>query len=574
MKKSLRFTTISIFALLFVALFYIPSSAASTDNGVPEGYVPPKYNDVPAQQFKDVFETETVEVRDIEVTCDSPGFADPFNDTVHFRVFNSTTQETEYEVDTINNIASQTLPPLQLKKNHNYIFFVEDPQYLLGTKKYVHILSEGDDMATEGAGAYDYKYVVKDESGNDQYNKEYKKLTGIKVYRRSEVSEDPRADARLCIGCPSEYYTLVTYKGNPVGAGIRFRLVSDIETITGSTDERGRLHADLLEDITYMVYLDSDTDKYVIDPFPIAVKDKSEAKEGRYAYSHATCARVDSENPIKLYDSGSIDDAYYSKQAVTSLKGRVTVSGMSFRHLLILDRVLDNSLVPEMDGKDLEVISITAVNPHRWEISKLVGTDFSITKKIEHDKLVTHVYIMDDQGNLSETGFKQVSADEVRFAINSLSVYPVVIEYDPDKSYGQVEAEEQAAKEKAEREKTEQERKNKESVWKGVIDKKLPVPVSVRTSPGKKKLTVKWKKLTAKQRKKAGSIKIEVQYSNSKKFPMDGTKSKYASKKKSSVKIGSLKPKKTYYIRVRTVKTVKGVKHVSKWSKVKKTRVK
>ena len=74
--------------------------------------------------------------------------------------------------------------------------------------------------------------------------------------------------------------------------------------------------------------------------------------------------------------------------------------------------------------------------------------------------------------------------------------------------------------------------------------------------------------------KKAGSIKIEVQYSLNKKFPMDETKSKYVGKKKASAKLGGLKTKKTYYIRVRTVKTVSGTKKVSGWSTVKKVKVK
>ena len=286
---------------------------------------------------------------------------------------------------------------------------------------------------------------------------------------------------------------------------------------------------------------------------------------------------------------------------------------MNFRHLVILDRVLDQSFAPEMSGKDFEVAGITAVNPHRWEISRLVGTDFGITKQIEHNKLVSHVYCIGRTGALQELTFRQNSADEVSFTMDSLSICPVAIEFDQEKTYEQKmaeekEAQEQAEREKAEREqaerekaerenaerekaaqekaaqekaaqekaakeKAEKERKAKEAAWKGVTDKKFPVPAKVKITAGKKKATVKWKKLTSKQLRKAGSVKIEVQYSLSKKFPMSKTKSKYAGRKKTSLKIKSLKSGKKYYVRVRTFRKIDGVKHVSKWSKVRKVKV-
>ena len=87
-------------------------------------------------------------------------------------------------------------------------------------------------------------------------------------------------------------------------------------------------------------------------------------------------------------------------------------------------------------------------------------------------------------------------------------------------------------------------------------------------------MTVRWKKLSKKQLKKAGGIRIEVQYSLNKRFPMEKTKSKYLSKKKTSVKIRSLKSRKTYYVRVRTYRGTGTAKKVSKWSKVKKIKVK
>ncbi len=576
-KRRTKRSVIRTAVILFLICLALPLSVSAADNGLPDGYEPDIYNAIPAQQFKNVFETGTITVSGIDVTADSyVSIFDP-DDTIHFRIFNSTTQETEYEVDTVNNLdGTHTLPDLELKKNHNYIFFVEDTEYVRGSSIYVQALDDGAAMATEGAGAYDYKYVVKDSEGKEQYNLRYAKLKKINVFRRSSAVEEPREEARCCIGC-TDMPVVVKYKGQPVTEQLSFRFVSDIETLQGITNYKsetagqGILYANLLEDVTYMVYLESDG--YVMDPFPIVVKDKSEYKEGRYAYNHTTCVRVDAEHPISLYDSEEemYDDPAQGdvRLSVTSLKGNVTVAGMNFRHLLILDREMDKSLASSLEGKTCEVTGITAVNPHRWEISKIMGTPFSITKKIDGGKLVTHVYYIMD-GKLNEIGFKQTSGKEVSFSMDSLSLYPVVIEYDANKTYDQKQAEGRAAREAKERKAKEA---AKEAAWKGKIDKKLPSPKIATPAAAKKAVTVKWKKLTKKQLSKAGKIKIEVQYSLDKKFPMEKTKSKYASKAKKSLKIKSLKSKKKYYVRVRTVKTVKGIKHVSKWSKVKKVKI-
>jgi len=374
---------------------------------------------------------------------------------------------TESVSDSVNEGGSQTLPTLELKKNHNYIFFVEDPEYQLGTSKYVQVLDAEAGMANDGAGAYDYKHVVKQidpESGEtrDIYNKEYEKLTSIRVYKRSEKSEAPREDARCCIGCTA-VPAVVTYKGKPVTEKLKFRFVSEVEERAGSTnyltEGEGILYANLLEDIVYMVYLDSD--KYVMDPFPIVVKDKSEYGEGRYAYNHTTCVRVDAEHPVRLYDTvaEAKNDTSLSdpNPSVKSLKGGVTVSGMSFRHLLILDRSLGEDTIEGLSGSDHAVFDVTAVNPHRWEISKIKGTDFKITKKIPHDKLVTHVYYAETTGSysrdtdaagagkLKEIKFTQKSPDEISFTIDGLSLYRLAVVYDSNKTYSQKVADDKAA---------------------------------------------------------------------------------------------------------------------------------
>lgn len=107
---------------------------------------------------------------------------------------------------------------------------------------------------------------------------------------------------------------------------------------------------------------------------------------------------------------------------------------------------------------------------------------------------------------------------------------------------------------------------------KTAYDKKLAKATLSGIRPAKKSMTIKWKKLSKKQRKTCS--KIEIQYSLKKSFPWKQTFTKAAKKTSKSIKIKKLKAKKTYYVRIRTIKTVNGVKHVSKWTKVKKVKTK
>ena len=88
-----------------------------------------------------------------------------------------------------------------------------------------------------------------------------------------------------------------------------------------------------------------------------------------------------------------------------------------------------------------------------------------------------------------------------------------------------------------------------------------------KVTPGKKKLTVTWKK----QSKQVSGYQIQYgtkkDFSNAKKLTVKGAKTVKAT-------IKGLKAKKTYYVRVRTYKTVSGVKYYSSWSKYKKIKTK
>lgn len=88
-----------------------------------------------------------------------------------------------------------------------------------------------------------------------------------------------------------------------------------------------------------------------------------------------------------------------------------------------------------------------------------------------------------------------------------------------------------------------------------------------KLKPAKKALTVKWKK-------GSGITGYQIQYSlkkNNKSANKTVTVSRASAVSK---KIGKLKKKKKYYVRVRTFKTVSGEKYYSAWSKSKAVKTK
>ena len=91
-----------------------------------------------------------------------------------------------------------------------------------------------------------------------------------------------------------------------------------------------------------------------------------------------------------------------------------------------------------------------------------------------------------------------------------------------------------------------------------------------KPSAGKKKVTVKWKKVSKKNQKKIQGIEIQV--ATDSKFKSI-VKSTTASKKKVSKTVKGLKSKRTYWVRIRAYKNASDGKHVSAW-KVKKVKVK
>ncbi len=102
------------------------------------------------------------------------------------------------------------------------------------------------------------------------------------------------------------------------------------------------------------------------------------------------------------------------------------------------------------------------------------------------------------------------------------------------------------------------------------VDKKQKgTTISKVKVAGKKKITVTWKKQTAK-----GIKGYEIQYSTDKKFKKDVKTVTVNKAKTTSKTIKKLTPKKKYYLRIRTFKKSGKQKIYSKWSKAKNVKVK
>ena len=97
----------------------------------------------------------------------------------------------------------------------------------------------------------------------------------------------------------------------------------------------------------------------------------------------------------------------------------------------------------------------------------------------------------------------------------------------------------------------------------------LPVVKLSKLKASKKAITVKWKKISKKNKKKIQGI--EIQYSRDGFKTIAGTKR--ARKTKTSYKIKGLKSGKKYWVRIRAYKNTKKGKHVSAW-KTRKIKVK
>ena len=352
----------------------------------------PIYHDIPAYQYKDVYSQEIVTVSGVTVdevvnATVSPVATTPIMEPVTFRIYNTTAQRTEAVVTSEKG----ELPDLHLINNHNYTIFAEDPTYRMGNV-YLWIRNGIPVEIKNAVSGYDYP-----------------RFECLELYRRDPSDTDIESGRRAQINLPVLY-------GEGKRYNVKFKLISEEETIETNSGNNGMLRARLLEDVTYMVTVDDA--EFDMEPLPLAVKDKSEYGLGRYTYNHSNCKQITEIRLIKK------EDLYNNDTTLVSMSGNTMISGMNFNDYLLLDK--EDQLVGIDPLPSNTVRHLLLVNPHRWEISKIAVGQFDVTMRVESGKLVDSVYLNGSQKE--ELEFTQ-SGNLIRFTMNNMSIYPVVVEY-------------------------------------------------------------------------------------------------------------------------------------------------
>lgn len=562
--------------------------------------------------MRDVYSQKQVKIGPIDVRDGEKLYSESnVKDDVTFTIYNSTLQKINQVVTTKDG----KLPELTLTEDFNYIFMVLDN----GSERSKRRMNNFYIWIHDGK-MLDIKSYEKNLSEWKKYNKGkdvtdrvrlscYNEITQLRVFDKDNDEDTSRLDANK--NAPKETKELgnifVYYKGKPVGEGVNIIFTSDRETVEAKTDANGKVHPVLLEDVNYMV--STDDSRYDIEPFPIAAKDKSEYELGRYFYDHSTCHRVGlryeapnekgeiqimADEPITLLDKGQ---AHKHDKPLTSLSGNVTVEGMQFKDIVLLDRKVNRD-IPELGEKDYRVMDITTVNPHRGEICKLASGDFTVTTS-SFGRTVDNVYRIDANGALQECDFEQKNG-KVRFHVNALPAESVVLEYSNEinpvlklsataytyngkvrKPSVAVKAGEKTFSASEFAVKYSGGRKNvgKYSVtvtMKGKYTGKKTVTFRInpkgtavqKLTKGRKQMKVTWK---AQKTQVSG---YRIQYSTSSKFKKGTHIKTVKSYKTKSLKVKKLKAKKKYYVRIQTYKTVGGIKYYSGWSKTKSVKTK
>ena len=404
----------NILAKLLSAVMVVSLMAVGVPGNAEASWTPETKHDIPGYQFKDIYATEKVKVtfpvNEVTNSSTHPIQTRPVEKSVKFKIFNSTLQKMEKEVTTVGG----KLTDLELIKDHNYIFFLEDSAYKMNNA-YLWVKGKNEIINIKDVEITPDNKVV--------YH--YGQVDELRVYKRSETEAHPEEDRRVLSQLPIQ-----TEAGGTL-ANVKVNLISDVETITATSNNSGKIQVDLLEDVNYMVSVDNPN--WDVQSFPLVVKDKSEYGAGKYTYDYSSCAQVeeivlvpkgDAHKKDTVLTNTNYDEIYGS--LYEGIQGNTTIKGMNFKDFLVLERKLDKSVVSGLEGKEYDVLELSLINPHRWEIARLVTGNYEITEELDNGKRVEKVYYVD--GGLKELDFKQ-SGNKVTFSMNSLSVYPIVLQY-------------------------------------------------------------------------------------------------------------------------------------------------
>ena len=386
-----RFITGILCAALHVPLFAGAGGVSAQVADIPV------YNDIPAYQQKEFSHADLVDIEELGIAVEevvdatgSPAEATPITEPVQFEIYNTTLQESVGTVNSENGVLTGGPTGKHLRDGHNYIIFAEDPNYSMDNVYF---------WMRDGV-------PVDIKKGGDTYD--YPQVESLQLYKRSAPEEDPASDRRVMISLPVMY-------GSGNRYNVKFKLISEVDTVEATSGNNGMLRAELLEDVTYMVTVDDPT--FDVEPLPLTVKDKSEYGLAKYTYNHSNCRQVTQIDLVKK------EDAHKNDTTLVSLSGNTRVEGMNFSDYLLLD---DELGVHSPDPlPDMDVYDIKLVNPHRWEVSKLAAGQFKVTKKVDPNKLVTRVCY---DGLEKELEFEQ-SGDLITFTMSDMSLSPIRVEY-------------------------------------------------------------------------------------------------------------------------------------------------
>ncbi len=309
-------------------------------------------------------------------------------DGLEFKLFNSSKQRFEG----VYRVKDGKLPELELMSQNNYFLQLVDKNY---SAKNV--------------------YITANEDGQLPYNFKTNSVQSEIIVDKKVVASETNTKHSM---------TLRVVYNEKVVDNVKLKFISEFENFE-VTSKDGQVTVDLFEDVTYVVK--PVDENYKVDVFPLVVKDKSEYGEGygKYTYDHSSCNGV---TTIFLKDN----DKKLNNSSVTCTSGHTTIYGMNFNDLqLVMDR-LDKENFETLKNRDVDVIDVVLINPHRCERTKIAYGDFRIKRELTNDKTVERVYYFNN-GVEEELNFTQNGKMLDIEGVKDLGIKQLVIQY-KDKS--------------------------------------------------------------------------------------------------------------------------------------------
>ena len=263
---------------------------------------------------------------------------------------------------------------------------------------------------------------------------------------------------------------------------------------------------------------------------------------GKYAFKDTLwLTKKQKENPLVIIN-GILIDGSTCVGDITIPEGVTSIGSMSFSYCENLTRIiLPNSLINICDDafSHCEILISVTIGSNLVSIGKSVFSDCKNLIEITIPKSVKNIgtRAFENCYKLTIKCFKDSYAEQ--YALKNDIEYKLLSEVVlTNKSINQINKRQSNSK---------------------------PAKVkSVKLAAKKKKLNVKWKKIS-------GATGYEVVYATNNKFTKN---EKTVTVKKNKVTLKRLKSKKKYFVKVRAYKTVNGSTYYGKWSKVVKKKVK